>query len=142
MSASLIIFVRNLKKKLKKSRCGFCIILYIQHFHTYCVVITSSLVPCNLLKETLPSCKKSFILVKPSFFLESFDNPLRQLKSICCINFHNFLLWSPPYAFFGTWKKPCYMKLVLVGLRPGGTVLWSPTNANSPTYTYISQKTC
>ena len=23
---------------------------------------------------------------------------------------------SPPYAHFGTWKKPCYMKLVLVGL--------------------------
>ena len=26
---------------------------------------------------------------------------------------------SPPYAFFGTWKKPCYMKLVLVGLYCG-----------------------
>ena len=26
---------------------------------------------------------------------------------------------SPPYAFFGTWKKPCYMKLVLVGLFCG-----------------------
>ena len=23
---------------------------------------------------------------------------------------------SPPYAHFGTWKKPCYMKFVLVGL--------------------------
>ena len=35
---------------------------------SYCVVITSLLVPCNLLKESLPSCKKSFIHVKPSFF--------------------------------------------------------------------------
>ena len=26
---------------------------------------------------------------------------------------------SPPYAFFGTWKKTCYMKLVLVGLYCG-----------------------
>ena len=26
---------------------------------------------------------------------------------------------SPPYAFFGTWKKLCYMKLVLVGLYCG-----------------------
>ena len=26
---------------------------------------------------------------------------------------------SPQYAFFGTWKKPCYMKLVLVGLYCG-----------------------
>ena len=26
---------------------------------------------------------------------------------------------SPPYAFFGTWNKPCYMKLVLVGLYCG-----------------------
>ena len=24
-----------------------------------------------------------------------------------------------PYAFFRTWKKPCYMKLVLVGLYCG-----------------------
>ena len=26
---------------------------------------------------------------------------------------------SPPYASFGTWKKPCYMKFVLVGLYSG-----------------------
>ena len=26
---------------------------------------------------------------------------------------------SPPYTHFGTWKKPCYMKLVLVGLYCG-----------------------
>ena len=38
---------------------------------------------------------------------------------------------SPPYAHFGT---------VLHEIRVSGTVLWSPTNANSPTYTYISQK--
>ena len=25
---------------------------------------------------------------------------------------------SPPYAHFGTWKKPCYMKFILVGLYP------------------------
>merc|ERR1712051_1103142 len=30
-----------------------------------------------------------------------------------------FYKGSPPYAFFGTWKKPCYMKLVLVGLYCG-----------------------
>ena len=41
---------------------------------------------------------------------------------------------SLPYAHFGTWKKPCYMKFVLVDC----TV--SPTNTNSPTYTYTSQK--
>ena len=32
-------------------------------------------------------------------------------------------------------------KTVLHEIRVSGTVLWSPTNANSPTYTYISQKT-
>ena len=33
-------------------------------------------------------------------------------------------------------------KTVLHETRVSGTVLWSPTNANSPAYTYISQKTC
>ena len=33
-------------------------------------------------------------------------------------------------------------KTVLYETCVSGTVLWSPTNANSPTYTYISQKTC
>ena len=33
-------------------------------------------------------------------------------------------------------------KNVLHEIRVSGTVLWSPTNANSPTYTYISQKPC
>ena len=33
-------------------------------------------------------------------------------------------------------------KTVLHEIRVSGAVLWSPTNANSPTYTYISQKTC
>ena len=33
-------------------------------------------------------------------------------------------------------------KTVLDETRVSGTVLWSPTNANSPNYTYISQKTC
>ena len=34
---------------------------------------------------------------------------------------------SPPYAFFGTWKKPCYMKLVLVGLYCGPLLMLIPT---------------
>ena len=33
---------------------------------------------------------------------------------------------SPPYAFFGTWKKPCYMKLVLVGLYCGPLLMLIP----------------
>ena len=33
-------------------------------------------------------------------------------------------------------------KTMLHEIRVSGTVLWSPTNANSPTYTYISQKSC
>ena len=33
-------------------------------------------------------------------------------------------------------------KTVLHEICVNGTVLWSPTNANSPTYTYISQKPC
>ena len=33
-------------------------------------------------------------------------------------------------------------KTVLHEIRVSGTVLWSPTNATSPTYTYISQKPC
>ena len=33
-------------------------------------------------------------------------------------------------------------KTVLHESRVSGTILWYPTNANSPTYTYISQKTC
>ena len=32
-------------------------------------------------------------------------------------------------------------KTVLHEIHVSGTVLWSPTNANSPTYRYISQKT-
>ena len=32
-------------------------------------------------------------------------------------------------------------KTVLHETSVSGTVLWSPTNANSPTYTYISKKT-
>ena len=35
-----------------------------------------------------------------------------------------------------------FEKTVLHETRVSGTVLWSPTNANSPTYMYISQKTC
>ena len=33
-------------------------------------------------------------------------------------------------------------KNVLHEIRASGTVLWSPTNAKSPTCTYISQKPC
>ena len=33
-------------------------------------------------------------------------------------------------------------KTVLHETRVSGTVLWSPTNTKSPTYTDISQKTC
>ena len=40
---------------------------------------------------------------------------------------------SPPYAHLRTWKKPCYMKVVLVGLYCGPLL--------TPTYTYISKKT-
>ena len=32
-------------------------------------------------------------------------------------------------------------KTVLHETRVSGTVLWSPTNANSPTYTYLRKKT-
>ena len=40
-------------------------------------------------------------------------------------------------------KKMLFLlQTVLHEARVSGTVLWSPTNANSPTYTYISQKTC
>ena len=40
------------------------------------------------------------------------------------MNLNSLLLFksyrgSPPYADFGTWKKPCYMKFVLVGLYCG-----------------------
>ena len=33
-------------------------------------------------------------------------------------------------------------KTMLHETRVSGTVLWFPTNANSPTYPYISQKMC
>ena len=33
-------------------------------------------------------------------------------------------------------------KTVLHEICVSGTLLWFPTNANSPTYTYISQKSC
>ena len=36
-----------------------------------------------------------------------------------CTTYYCIYRGSPPYAFFGTWKKPCYMKLVLVGLYCG-----------------------
>ena len=43
---------------------------------------------------------------------------------------------SPPYAHFGTWKKPCYV----LEIHVSGTALWSPNNAKSPTCTNINQK--
>ena len=57
--------------------------------------------------------------------------------------------WVPniPYTQFFT-EGPCLTcilglgKIVLHEVCVLGTVLWSPTNANSPAYTYISQKTC
>ena len=40
---------------------------------------------------------------------------------------------SPPYAHFGTWKKPCYMKLVLVGLYCGPLLtLIPPLHVHKP----------
>ena len=50
----------------------------------------------------------------------------------------NFLLQRVP-ALRVFWDLE---KTVLHETHVSGTVLWSPTNANSPTYTYISQKTC
>ena len=35
------------------------------------------------------------------------------------VRYLNMYRVSPTYAHFGTWKKPCYMKLVLVGLYFG-----------------------
>ena len=35
------------------------------------------------------------------------------------IGMYNLYRGSSPYAHFWTWKKPCYMKLVLVGLYCG-----------------------
>ena len=54
------------------------------------------------------------------------------------IQFLNFLLQRvSALRVFGDMEKT-----VLHEIRVSGTVLWSPTNANSPTYTYISQKSC
>ena len=54
------------------------------------------------------------------------------------IQFLNFLVQRvSALRVFGDLEKT-----VLHETRVSGTVLWSPTNANSPTYTYISQKTC
>ena len=47
------------------------------------------------------------------------------------------------HSFFVVQRVPslCVLeKTVLHETRVSGTVLWSPTDANSPTYTYISQK--
>ena len=52
------------------------------------------------------------------------------------IQFLNFLLQRvSALRVFGDLEKT-----VLHETRVSGTVLWSPTHANSPTYTYISQK--
>ena len=52
--------------------------------------------------------------------------------------FHNLacLQWVPALRAFWDLEKT-----VLDEIRVSGTVLWSPTNANFPTYMYISQKT-
>ena len=54
------------------------------------------------------------------------------------LSFREFQLQRVP-ALRGFWDLE---KTVLHEIRVSGTVLWSPTNANSPTYTYISQKSC
>ena len=64
----------------------------------------------------------------------------------CCIFWHPRDPWSR--SIWSIQRVPALHvfwdleKTVLHETRVSGTVLWSPTNANSPTYTYISQKTC
>ena len=38
-------------------------------------------------------------------------------RIVCVSKFYSIYRGTPPYVHFGTWKKPCYMKFVLVGLQ-------------------------
>ena len=54
-------------------------------------------------------------------FLSFFDKNTKDYKIQEASNFptgsiDGMYRGSPPYAHFGTWKKPCYMKFVLVGM--------------------------
>ena len=80
--------------------------------------------------------KKKFLIKIKMHFCENYSTIEPHFSYI---DMHKKAMYrgSPPYAFFWDLEKT-----VLHETRVSGTVLWSPTNANSPTYTYISQKTC
>ena len=65
-----------------------------------------------------PSNSVIAIIIKISFIVHIWTMSCRKCKSLCHC-FGSKYRGSPPYTFFGTWKKPCYMKLVLVGLYCG-----------------------
>ena len=76
----------------------------------------------------------------------SFES-LESFMAVCALRQH--VHWPVPQLkhFYDIQRVPALRafwdleKTVLHEIRVSGTVLWSPTNANSPTYTYISQKT-
>ena len=68
-----------------------------------------------------------FIVLATFFFLHK--NRLYLCIYVIHLLIHLILLFtsyrgSLPYAHFGTWKKPCYMKFVLVGLYCGKFSSW------------------
>ena len=49
------------------------------------------------------------------FFTQQIESVFSSLWIVLILAYRG----SPPYAHFGTWKKTCYMKFVLVGLYYG-----------------------
>ena len=76
-----------------------------------------------------------------------FFYPIKKLYLIFEENVDSFLTFMSRNFLVWTTERPALRvfldleKTVLHETRVSGTVLWSPTSANSPTYMYISQKT-
>ena len=66
----------------------------------------------NILHSKIVITIKKFTLIKIFFFLQA-------AREFWVLNTTASYRGSPPFAHFGTWKKPCYMKFLSVGLYCG-----------------------
>ena len=88
-----------------------------------------------LLKWFFFYCDKNLKLQRNLIFVKKKNNNNNQdiiKEYFCHFNFLQ-LRGFPPYPHFGTWKKSCYMKFLLVGLYCGPLLtLIPPLNVHKP----------
>ena len=75
------------------------------------------------------------IIIQIDVKFHPLNQSCQQFVSLIYLNGQNYVQRVPALCAFWDLEKT-----VLDEFRVSGTVLWSPTNANYPTYTYISQK--